>query len=168
MAANRLNVHARTDCFSRGCTRPRKGIRYPWVVIGVARADQGYTNPKRRVAVATKHRTVATNIMGSSISNLPRVARPGLRILRWLLNLRNLYTSWIRPKNDDVGTLNWERIMKQVISVRHFVWADRGKNWPRATYIDAATKDLQLQNTKQLLDLTFHVKNTFNYFALMF
>jgi hypothetical protein len=61
------------------CAKPCKKIRYPCVVIGVARADQGYTNPKRRVAVAT---TVVINVSGSSISNLPCVILPGPRIIR--------------------------------------------------------------------------------------
>jgi hypothetical protein len=50
---NGINVHARTDCASCQLHAASQEDSPSWVVIGVARADQGYTSPERRVAVAT-------------------------------------------------------------------------------------------------------------------
>jgi len=50
---NGINVHARNDCACCQLHAASQEDSPSWVVIGVARAGQGYTSPERRVAVAT-------------------------------------------------------------------------------------------------------------------
>jgi len=57
---------------------------------------EGYTNPRRRVAVATKLPTVATNVRWSSLRNLLHLTLLASRMFWWLMDFWRINTSLCR------------------------------------------------------------------------